>query len=585
MNEDSLIDLSVLFLLNEEITPRKNLDELYDSIVSVSSKVINCEGTSLLLHNNEDGQLYFRSTTDSFMLPMIGKKIPEDSGIAWDVFKTRKSMVINDVKTDVHFFRGVDEETGFRTRNILCTPMMARDEFVGVLELVNSRNGETFSKREKNLSEIIAMLSAHSISGRMLYDDLKKRIEELNALFELSRAASVAETDSDFFSRAISILSNSLNVDRGSLILYNEKTGRLEIAAIHGSAIPVGSPVPSDSVAAYVFQTGKPMNVRDTRTDMPEWIKVKQANYSSHAFVSVPVFHNNNIVGVINLTDKKNRRLFDEFELHVLSALGAHIAGVYRTFADRRDDERRKRLKQELDIASEIQRRNQARVPTSFNNLDISVLYEPAKEIGGDFYDFYEIDSSCCGLLVADVAGKGIPAALFAGTVKNIMKFDVRSNPFPCGLFQSSNSFIIDESQYGMFVTVFYAVIDTSARTITYGSAGHNEQLLVKKNSGEILMLNARGMPLGISDNASFSEEKVQYDTGDVLLLFTDGLVESLGDEGDDLNLGYEKVMELIKLNIHQPAEILLNLLRNSIRESGSTTELMDDLTVLAVTL
>ena len=585
MNKESLIDFSVFYTINEEITPRKNIDELYDSIVRVSTQVIRSEASSLLLYNKDDGQLYFKSTTDPCMQPMLGKKIPMNSGFAWDVFKGKKTLLINNAKEDERFFNGVDTETGFDTKNMICTPMMARDEFVGVLEIVNSTSGGVFTNTDLSLAEIIAMISAHAITGRMLYDDLKKRIEELNALFELSRAANIAENDSDFFSRAISILADSLHVERGSLILYNEKSGHLEIAAIYGSTVPVGSPVPDDSVAAYVFKTGEAMNVRDVRSDIPDWLKKKRANYSSHAFVSVPVYYNSRIIGVINLTDKKNRRLFDEFELQVLAALGTHIAGVYRLYADRRDEETRRKLKQELNIASEIQRRNLARVPMSFNDIKIAVLYEPAKEVGGDFYDFIEIDDNVCGLIVADVAGKGIPAALFTGTVKNIIKFGIKSNPSPAGMFNASNQFVLNESEYGMFVTVFYAMIDTGSKTITYGSAGHNEQILIRRDTDEIIVLNAKGSPLGVIENSVYAENAIPYHPGDLLLLFTDGLVESLGNEGEDLDLGYEKLRMLLKNNIHEPAELILNMLRNAIRDISPDNELMDDLTVLAVNL
>ncbi|HQO39060.1 MAG TPA: PP2C family protein-serine/threonine phosphatase, partial [Spirochaetota bacterium] len=148
-----------------------------------------------------------------------------------------------------------------------------------------------------------------------------------------------------------------------------------------------------------------------------------------------------------------------------------------------------------------------------------------------------------------------------------------------------SNTYVMNESEYGMFVTVFYAMIDTGSKSFTYGSAGHNEQILLKPRTGEIIMLNAKGCPLGIDENAGYGEQTVNYDHGDLLLLFTDGLVESLGDEGEDLNLGYEKLNMLLKSNIHEPAERLLNIIRNAIREVYPDNELMDDLTVLAVNL
>ncbi len=584
MQNDTLIDISVFFRITEEISPAKGLDELYASIVNISKDILEAETASLLIYNQEDNKLIFKSTTDENLKKSLGISIPENSGFAWTVFNDQRSIIENDVDSNEHFYQGIDLDTGLAIKNILCTPLMARNEFVGVLEIANKSVSDHFSPLDLRLIEVIAMISASSITNRLLYDDLKKRVEELNALYELSRSVSLVDNEMDFFMNVIHTLAESLNVERASLILFIPERNRLEVIAVHGSSITPGSVVPDDSIAAHVFKTGKMVNVSNVKKDLPEYC-MKKSGYKSNAFVSVPLYYNNRVVGVLNLTDKKNRRLFDDFELNVLSSIISHMTGVYKTFADRRNEDRRKKLKQELEIASEIQRKNLVKIPSDFNGIKVTALYEPAKQVGGDFFDFYAMDELNCGIIIADVSGKGIPAALFTGTVKNILKFGTKNNFRPAGLFQSSNVSIHQESEYGMFVTVFYALIDTESKIITFGSAGHDDQILLRKKNLEIVKLQVEGKPLGIAASSVYSEKTVIYEKGDVLFLFTDGLVESLGGDLLDIDIGFSNLSVIIKENIDETPEMMLNIMRNKIREIYPNQDLLDDLTVLIVSL
>jgi len=518
------------------------------------------------------------------MKKMLGIRIPENSGFAWTVFKDRKSIMINDVNSDERFYNGIDLDTCFKTRNILCTPLMARDEFVGVLEIVNKYGNEPFTPLDMKLVEVIAAISASSITNRLLYDDLLKRVEELNALYELSRSVSLVDNEFDFFKNIISTLAKSLNVERASVILFVPERKRLEVIATYGSSIPAGAVVSDDTIAAHVFRTGKLVNVSNIKKDLPDYC-LKNTGYKSNAFVSVPLYYNNDIVGVLNLTDKKNRRLFDDFELNVLSAITSHMTGVYKSFKERRDDEKRRWLKQELEIAADIQKKNLVKIPSVFNGIKVNLLYEPARQVGGDFFDFYEIDDYNCGIIIADVSGKGIPAALFTGTVKNILKFGTKNNHRPAGLFQSSNTAIYQESEYGMFVTVFYVLIDTASNIITYSSAGHDNQMLVRRKPLEVVKLQAQGKPFGIIAPTGYSEKTIIYDKGDILFLFTDGIVEALGGETCDIDEGFAKLADLVTGNINETPYRILGIIRDKISELNADEEKLDDLTVLIITL
>ncbi len=582
-DEGSRIDISLFFRINREISPEKNLTELFSSIVKISCELTGSESVSLLLYNKNEDKLYLKAAISRDMDKAEGESRPVDDGVGINVFRTCETVVINN-----NSFRQPsvpsEHSADISFRNLICTPMNARGEPVGVLEAVNSSSIDGYTETEKNIIEIIAMISAAAITNRLLYEDLKKRVEELNALYELSSAAVKATDETEFFHKVLGILADSLDVERASLIFYYRDRKQLEVVASHGSEIPEGTVIKEDSIAAYVFRTGKAMNVQNVTTDLPGSVTKKSAGYKSDAFVSIPLFYNGIIVGVLNLTDKKNRRLFDEFEMHVLTSLINHVTGIYRNYADRRSEEKRRRLRQEIKIASEIQRKNLTRIPRQAGGLSIALLYEPARDVGGDFFDFYDINESFSAFLIADVSGKGIPAALFTGTVKNILRAEQRTNYEPVSLFAEANRQIYCESEYGMFVTAFYAIIDEDGGNVFFSSAGHNDQMLISRSEG-IVSLKTAGKPLGVTDSAGYSSGAVEYKKGDILLLFTDGLVEALGGDDMDIDKGFDRLGAIVIENIDSDSENILNTIRNAVRASSMDIELADDLTVMVIRL
>ncbi len=585
MENNFKIDVEILSTINDEISPLKGIEELYSSIVHVARNILDSQACSLLLFDGTSQQLFFKSTTDEKVTGILGNTVPENSGFAWEVVNNRKLILNNNVQGDSRFYDGVDNAIGFSTRNIICTPMMARNEFVGVLEIVNSVNRDKFNTYDLILTQVIAAVSASAITTRMLNEELSKRVEELTALYEVSKVVSCAGNDREFFDGVLSTLSKTLDVERASIAFYNRNNECLEIMASFGADIPAGTKIDSDSVTAHVYKTGESLYVNDVCSDLPGDVHCNSGRYKTNSFVSIPIVYNGRNIGVFNLTEKKNRRVFDDFEMRVLSTLGSQIGGIYKAYSGRMEEEKRNRLKQEISIAAEIQRKNLSRIPREFIDMTISVLYEPSRDVGGDFFDFYNIDESKCGIMVADVSGKGIPAAIFTGTVKNIIRAEHRISFIPAELLDKANPYVYEESEYGMFATVFYALIDHDKRQIGYSSAGHNEQLLFRKKTQTMEELKCPGRPLGITEDSIYQERTVNFDKGDLLLLFTDGLVEALGGESLDLKTGYTRLGSIIEETQSEAPEKILNRLRNEVRDISRSDELFDDLTVLAIIL
>jgi GAF domain-containing protein len=169
----SQIDTSLFFRINEEISPKKHLDDIYKSIVNISAELTKSETAYLLLKNKNDRRLYFRSTTSAGSESLIGEPLPGEPGVEWHVFTSRETVVLSSNGSDNFVFNEIGKATGAEIRNLICTSMTAHGESVGVIEVINFSGGDAYSDKEKSIIEIIAMISAAAITNRLLYEDLK----------------------------------------------------------------------------------------------------------------------------------------------------------------------------------------------------------------------------------------------------------------------------------------------------------------------------------------------------------------------------------------------------------------------------
>jgi len=242
-----------------------------------------------------------------------------------------------------------------------------------------------------------------------------------------------------------------------------------------------------------------------------------------------------------------------------------------------------KELKKEVDIAAGIQK---AILPTDFSHikeLDIFAMNIPAQNISGDFYDCIPTGDNKYGLCIADVCGKNIPAALFMALSKNIIRVVSSYVTKPVDIFRESNRFIYSDSINSMFVTLFYTMIDPEKNEIIYANAGHIEQVLLHNESDKISILHVPGIPLGIEASLPYQETKINYQKGDKLILFTDGIIEGMNKSG--IEYGFERFAESIKENRKGSAKDMGKALIKEFQSFTVDSVKDDDVTILVVNL
>ncbi len=559
-----------------------SLPDLLTVILDIAKELVGAEGASLLLADEETDDLIF-NIVQGGRGEIKGDRLPKGVGIAGHVAETGEAIIVNDAQNDPRFFKEIDDKYNYHTKNIIAVPMRVMNRMVGVLEAINSVDRDGFDEWDMKLMNYLAELAAIAISNRKLYFELNRRIDELSVLYDISQSISFSNMDENLYHAIIQSISDSLGAEKASIILYDDAKKTLVLKSSVGLPESVEADMEIDmhaSISGIVFKNGDPLIVTDISKELSFPYADRKRAYRTRSFISVPIRYKNSIIGVINLADKKNQQPFDAFDMRVLSTIGNQIADIHENILFQKQMIEQQRLENEIDIAAEIQANILPKIPASFKGHTFAAFTKPAKEIGGDFYDFFSFDDNKYAVAVADVSGKGIPAAIFMGMARNIIRAESRVSTLPGNILQNSNRYIYQDSEQGMFITLVYLLVDTHNHIITYGCAGHNNQLLFREN-GEIIYLKAAGKPLGIDPDAVFEEKVIHYNPGDLVLLYTDGLLETLGHI--DIEKGEKKLIEIVRTCHTADAKHIVSEIQSHLDREHIDDPLVDDVTIFTV--
>ncbi len=239
------------------------------------------------------------------------------------------------------------------------------------------------------------------------------------------------------------------------------------------------------------------------------------------------------------------------------------------------------RMARELQLAREIQT---AFLPDHVPNLpgwDLAVRWQPARQVAGDFYDILQLEDNQVGLVIADVADKGMPAALFMTLIRTLVRAAAKEEPSPAAVLRQVNDLLLPDSKHSLFVTVFYGLICLDSGRLTYANAGHNPPVIKRANQAGLQELGRTSMALGIFNNIEIDECDFILDPGDWMLLYTDGVTEAFSPGGE--MYGTAKLNDLLMSHQFSTAKHLLDQIEGSVEQFISGADLSDDVTLAAI--
>ena len=241
----------------------------------------------------------------------------------------------------------------------------------------------------------------------------------------------------------------------------------------------------------------------------------------------------------------------------------------------------RKKIEHELTIARNIQQSFLPAHCPSIDGIDIGANAIPALQVGGDFYDFIPLKGDKLGFVIADVSGKGMPAALLMALSCALIRVISSENISIKEVLEKTNQRIQEYATEGYFVTVFYAILDLAGKQLQYIRAGHNPPLLYRSDRDEILFLEGRGVGLGVFDEINVETRQIDLTSGDILVLFTDGVTEAVNPQLEEF--GINRLGELLRQNRSDKAQEIIEKIEKEIETFVAGEPQFDDITIMVI--
>lgn len=328
-------------------------------------------------------------------------------------------------------------------------------------------------------------------------------------------------------------------------------------------------------IIGHVIRTGEVVVAPDVRGN-PHYVEGHAGTLSE---IAVPIFRGGRAIGALNL-ESNQLGTYTEKDVEVLQFF-ADAAGISIEKAMLHQELLEKGyIEKQLQIAQQVQARLLPSTPPEVPGYDIAGLCIPTYEIGGDYFDHIELGNGRLGLVVADVSGEGIPAALIMTAFRALLRTYARSEMQPAQIMRRLNRFLPDFTGQVDFVTAVYGILTLEDGRFTYTNCGHNPPLLFRAN-GSTELLQRSGPMLSIIDNASYDANQITLQPGDTLLLYTDGVVEIINRTMEEF--GMERLANAVRRHITLPSAALLTKIVAATQAFCEVENYSDDFTLLVV--
>src|SRR5438093_1022062 len=335
---------------------------------------------------------------------------------------------------------------------------------------------------------------------------------------------------------------------------------------------------PNDPILAYFTAGSGAVAIDDLQLDSTAVRALRAAGVK----LVVPLISQGELIGLLNLGRRLSEQDYSTDDRRLLEKLAAQASPAVRVAQLVREQEAevraRERIEQELRVAQLIQ---QQFLPKSVPNLpgwQVAAFYRAAAQVGGDFYDFIELPDDKLGLVVGDVTGHGVPAALVMATTRSVLRSEAPRLVAPSKVLERVNDFLNNDIPQNMFVTCLYAVLDPATGAMRYANAGHD--LPFVRRGHDVTELRATGMPLGAMPGMQYEEKEATLAPGDVLLLHSDGVAEA-HDAGHPM-FGFPRMRKLFG-DLGSGHELIDGLLESLHDFTGPTWEQEDDITLVTL--
>lgn len=372
-----------------------------------------------------------------------------------------------------------------------------------------------------------------------------------------------------------------------SIFLPDPATGELVIHSAHGSSQPQMGGLrvpPGHGIVGAAMKDRKTIRVDDVSKDPRFFSKAdEQTGWKTRALLAAPLLDGDECLGVIEFLNPQGRESFQDQDEELMEYFAGLVSAALVRIRAHDAALERAQVQRDLDLAREMQ---QGLLPTAFPTreqapgVEIFARLDPAKEVSGDLYDFFEVEPGKMCFVVGDVSGKGVAAGLFMAVTRTLIRASMMPGRTPLEILQRVNAQLCAENRANLFVTMILGIVDTATGRIEYGQGGHNPPILIP-TKGEPLYEPSGGMPLGVFEDAKFGKRQLELKPGETLLVYTDGVTEAMNPKRE--LFGEDRLKEAVRGQASLSAEQLAQKVVAAVARFANGAEPSDDITLLAI--
>lgn len=594
---------TVLLQVAEASQASATVEDLFSTMVRLMPFLVGIKKCAVFLRDEIQGDFELKASY-GFDLPSKGREccIAEDAAAFSRLKRVLTTITIDDPVKELNLPANLlPPEAG----TLVLLPMIVRGELLGALLVAHQPEGQPgaeifFNDRTLSILQGIVHQVAVAYDNLRLMESRQQEGYVTAVLLQVAHAISSQKDLADILSSIVSLLPILVGIDTCIIYLWDKEKKIFHPAQAHATTRqeeeallqkPVASGVSSLIDQSFEQNTPSFCPLSESLEDLTQWeeincwpvapISTSSPTRESDWLLCFPIASKGEKYGVLLAKEAGAPFRYQARRLEILNGVVQQTALAIENEDLKIKMVERQRIEQEFQLARQIQKTFLPDHMPHVAGWDFCTRWLTAREVGGDFYDIFTLDSCHFGLVIADVSDKGMPAALYMTVARTLIRAYAQSGLSPAAVLEKVNNLLAGDTQEGMFVTAVFAVLCVEDGEFTYANAGHNQPILTRSQDNSPLLLPKGGMALGVLENTTYDEHVFYLQPGDHLLMYTDGVTDTFSPDGEPF--GEARLLQTLPRLAGDDARTLLDDLDRVLSDYRKDTHLSDDLTILCI--
>ncbi len=570
--------LKALFDLGREVASVLDLDELLHKIPLLIARLTKFQAFAVYLLDPKRNELSIAYSVGYPDEVSRNLRLKVGHGLVGAAVAEGTPILVNDVHTDPRYVEAVPG-----SNSELVVPLRRKGKVIGALNLLSDTGGQ-FTEQDEAMLRQFASHVAVAIENALLVEHDREYTSTLETLAEMAREFAAILNLDELLTRIANLTRRVIDYRTFGILLLNDDTGELEmkVAVRYGDRVTMPRVKLGNGLTGYAALHKQTVLVPDVSVD-ERYIKLVD---DARSELVIPLLLKDRCIGVFDL-ESPELDAFNKGHVEILQLLASQAAvaienaRLYQTIVANEE-----RLEKEIRFAQRVQAALlPAELPKRLKGVDVAAKFAPARELGGDLYDFLTPETNSLVVAVGDVSGKGVPAALysaFAGELIRSRTFRRRYAPerfSPAGVLASTNTILYERQLEEYYCTLCYAVFDLKRRTLTLANSGLPYP--IRCSGGTVSQIELPGVPLGSFAGSTYDELSFQLSRGDAYVFCTDGVFEA--NDGLGREFGAERLLKVVGDNKDRSARDMVDAIFAAVWSFRGDTPPNDDMTAVAL--